>query len=201
MTEIEGNLAIFFDTGRLWPYDCAPMSAPSVPRHIELRKLAAQDVELTGQIPQSCMERLRSLLVDAANQIDVRLEFATGERRRPTILGEARTTANVLCQRCLQPMDIDLDANIALIGIWSEEELQSVPREIDSIVVGEDKTDLYALLEEELLLSMPFSNVHAKADCDSVGKTSFGEQVPQAAPAQTRDNPFDVLKTLKKDDA
>jgi len=65
------------------------------------------------------------------------------------------------------------------------------------VVAPKGQLDIAALIEDELILALPVIPTHDDADCDG-GQRQFGP-AGEAAPA--RDNPFQALESLKRDDS
>jgi len=62
-------------------------------------------------------------------------------------------------------MALPVDADVRLAMVWGEEEIPSLPQRFEGIVVGEGLSDLYELLEEELLLAIPLAPRHPEGEC------------------------------------
>jgi uncharacterized protein len=115
----------------------------------------------------------------------------------------------VECQRCLTPYRQPLDVAATYLIVASEEEADAVPLDDDEIdpIVGSRQFDLYDLIEEELLLSLPLVPKHAV--CPSVHEALVTgeagdiviERPPEDEPPRrdASDNPFAALQALKRD--
>lgn len=105
-----------------------------------------------------------------------------------------------ICQRCLEPMDLDLRASprlvfgpTAQVAAAAAEAAGFEPCELEPGVT------LRQLLEDELLLSFPAFPVHGcMEDCGALA-----DRLASLAPEQTGDgssSPFEVLAGLKRTD-
>jgi uncharacterized protein len=115
----------------------------------------------------------------------------------------------VECQRCLKPYRQPLDVVATYLIVASEEEADAVPLDDDEVdpIVGSRQFDLYDLIEEELLLSLPLVPKHAV--CPSVHEALVTgeagdiviERPDEDEPARrdASDNPFAALQALKRD--
>lgn len=97
---------------------------------------------------------------------------------------------DLLCQRCLKPMQtvLDLDFDYLIIAM-SDEELLSAEEDIeeDMDVVSQDRAmDAQAMMVDEVVAAIPYAPMH-KELCVAL-KVEAGEKA----------NPFAVLKNLKK---
>ncbi|MYM62171.1 YceD family protein [Pseudomaricurvus sp. HS19] len=166
---------------------------PRLPRMIDVRKFAQQGIHLAGDVPVSGMERLaaESLNSDQATVAAV-LEFGVDEERHRLIRGTADCSVQVTCQRCLEPVEVALHADINLAIVWDEEKAKQLVKSLDPLIVGEGPADLYAIIEDELLLELPIASYH---DHDCIAQTSFGEEVEDTGAKSS--NPFQVLEQLK----
>ncbi len=175
-------------------------SPDPVPQQLELRKLAARGTEIVGDIPLLKVPRFCSMLVGDSGVVTIELKIGLGESRRPIMTGQIRTSVQVECQRCLQPMSLELKADVKLVFVWSETEFQTIAEDRDPLVLGDERLELYELVEEELLLALPFSNCHDQKDCsiENYAAGSADEVLEQEQ--ESRISPFDVLKQLKRED-
>jgi uncharacterized protein len=115
----------------------------------------------------------------------------------------------VECQRCLTPYQEPLDVAATYLIVASEEDADAVPLDDDEVdpIVGSRQFDLYDLIEEELLLSLPLVPKHAV--CPSVHEALVTgeagdiviERPPEDEPPRrdASDNPFAALQALKRD--
>jgi len=115
----------------------------------------------------------------------------------------------VECQRCLTPYRQPLDVAATYLIVASDEEADAVPLDDDEVdpIVGSRQFDLYDLIEEELLLSLPLVPKHAV--CPSVHEALVTgeagdiviERPPEDEPPRrdASDNPFAALQALKRD--
>ncbi|MEH6472695.1 MAG: YceD family protein [Halopseudomonas sp.] len=168
------------------------MSKAPLPYTVDPRRAADQGRILEGEIQLEKLERLCSYLVDSEGTVDVDLTFGVDEERVRYIKGHAETTVRMLCQRCLEPVTLELEAEMNLGIVADDEAAKQLPRYYDPNIIKEPKQDLYQLVEEELILTLPLIAQHENC----VVKTEYGEVAPQLSDSE-KENPFNVLVQLK----
>lgn len=171
------------------------MSRPAhvLPRQIDLRKFAQQRLSLSGEVPLNELGRLSALSLAGSAPVVVHIDCSIDDQRRRLLQGTADCLMQVPCQRCLDRVEVALHADIHLAIVWSEDDSSNLPKSLDPLVLGEGTTDFYAIIEDELLLSMPMVSYHEE---DCIEQTSFGEDAVDTS-AESEVNPFQVLKQLK----
>lgn len=169
------------------------MSSNALPRHADLRKLAAASATVGGAVDVQALTRLLPLLLDTAGSVDVELRLGSDEEGYRTIRGRITASAVLQCQRCLGPVALDLDVPVSLAMVWAEKEIPSLPSRYEGVVVGEDPADLYDLVEEEMLLSLPLVAAHESGRCPSQPE-AWEQNEDDVAAEPRRENPFAVLR-------
>lgn len=139
------------------------------------------------------LSRLADVALDSDSEVKVALEFGVDEEKHRVISGQALCALTVTCQRCLEPVEVNLEAGINLAIVWDEERAKQLPRTLDPLILPEGPADLYQIIEDELLLNLPMVSYH---DEDCIEQTSFGDEVAVAEAAPSK-NPFQVLEQLK----
>lgn len=150
-------------------------------------EIARKQDQLEGEIDLACLERLSAMTVNE-NRHPVKIHYQlVGSQTKfhlPSLHLSIDTVLPVVCQRCLESMQLELSVDYDYV--LSETE----PVEFD----GDDEADwletspnmsLNNLVEDELLIAMPFAPVH-QYDCK-----------PVAFETGEKHNPFEVLKKLK----
>ncbi|MBR9911557.1 MAG: nucleic acid-binding protein [Gammaproteobacteria bacterium] len=164
---------------------------PILPRLIDPRKFAQQGLNLSGEVKLSELQRVSALVLDDSSGVRVVLEFIVDEERHRIISGSADCVLKVTCQRCLEPVDVPVSATLKLAIVWDEDGARQLPKTLDPLILGEGQADLYTIIEDELLLSLPMASYHPE---DCIAQTSFGEEVEESTNSA---NPFQVLEQLK----
>ncbi len=170
-----------------------------VPEHISLDKWADTGFEWAGTVEPTSFSRLNGLLNDAHAQEP--LDLDADLYRRSNVLHLAFKTAGkvwLTCQRCLQPVAIDLTANYNIALLNDESQVNLVDESQDYLLLDEviDSTKPDQLLpfkkiiEDELLLKIPMAPKHD--DCE-MAATQVGE-IPED---EENENPFAALAALK----
>jgi uncharacterized protein len=80
--------------------------------------------------------------------------------------------------------------------VWSDDQARSLHTDIDSWIINEDSTDLYQVIEDELILSMPIIAYH-NYECVPESLFSAGSEIEVDQSSTVDTNPFHVLKKLK----
>ncbi len=169
------------------------MSYGPLPKRVDPRKLAEREVQLHGSVDLKSMPELLSLLVDDEGEVSVELSFALDEQKLRTVKGQATARVRQQCQRCLDPVEVELEAEFSLAVVLNEEQAKNLPRYYDPLLVEEDVV-LAELVEEELILSLPAVAYHQ--DCDV--QLSYGEGEAEPSEQDEKPNPFSVLASLKQ---
>lgn len=142
-------------------------------------EFAQKQQRMSDTIPLAQFPRLNALL---SNTKDAALQFVLlGQNeifRHPGLRLRIQGGLPVICQRCLQAMN--LDVNLQFTYLIGEEETDDND-EIDWLEPAQDM-DLLALIEDEVLLAMPIAPMHDEKCTDAVMQS--GEKA----------NPFAVLK-------
>lgn len=147
---------------------------------------------MSNATPIADMQRLVSLLAEPGGTVTSELEFTRDPSDRDVVIGKARATATMTCQRCLRPMQVELDADIALVVLADETQAESLPGEVEPVIASNGEVSPLEMVEDELILALPVVPMHGpEARCEVPAETT---------PTGTaRPNPFAVLKSLKRE--
>ena len=171
----------------------------SMPEHVSLNKWEDNGFEWAGEIAPTSFGRLAAILSTEHEQAKIQLN-ATLYRRNNVLHLSFKLTGDVwlTCQRCLQPVAIDLtdDYDIALLD--NESQVRLINEEQDYLLLDEVITEqsperllpLKKLVEDEILLKTPMAPKHD--DCEMTVE-QFGE-IPEE---EENENPFAALASLK----
>lgn len=172
------------------------MSPDPFPERIDAVKLFSRNGAIKAVLPLARLPRLASCLADvegdADGDVQVALQFVLDEEGRRQLSGTLDATVRLVCQRCLQKMEQDLHSDLRLLVIDNDEALQELPEHEDAVLMEDEQLDLPALIEDELLLSLPLVPLHEDAGCNAALNALREEVVPPE-----RNSPFAVLAALK----
>ncbi len=174
--------------------------SPLIQQRVDAAKLAARGTHLQQVVPVREFPRLSMLTESdgAEAAIDLAFSFsdAAMQPRVPLLDGRVEARLSLRCQRCLEPVAVPLACEFHLALLDEEMAAEPVPPPYESVVRDEephdrDGWDLMQLVEDELLLSLPFSPVHEEAEeCERLTEP-YGSS--ENADRQT---PFAGLKDL-----
>ena len=171
------------------------MLPPRLPRIVDIRKLAAHGGRLRGSIALADLERLRAELRQAIGEIAVDLAFATTLEGVRRVEGSIELVLALNCQRCLGSLELPLRLAVAADLVDDEDALEALPSARDGWIVAPEDEDLYALVEDEIFLALPFAPSHADGQCEVQQPLHQDERNADSAEQQ---HPFAVLVALKK---
>lgn len=174
---------------------------------VEPERLAATGRVLEGRLRVGTLDRLTVQLVGPERErLALEAYYRLGCERdghgRLVVSGEATVRAPLECQRCLEPVPTDLSAAFSRVVVDSEAEAEAIPVDLDPLLRERRLLDVAALIEEELLVSMPQVARHERVeDCGALAQDSVMEPVKDepaepAEPAPTQ-KPFQVLSGLR----
>lgn len=124
-------------------------------------------------------------------ELTYELVFAPAPGGAVALSGELHAQLMATCQRCLRPFEIDLEVPVRLLLTDAAED--AVATEGWEIAACGTRPTLADVIEEELLLALPFLPRHAAASCPAASPVG-------ARAAQPRRRPFAGLdETLHGD--
>lgn len=127
-----------------------------------------------GALPLHGFLRLRDMLASDEGEVAYALEGMRDERGRPSLLVRVRGTLPLRCQRCLEPMQLDVDSQALLVLAQTLAEIHAEPADAqapDRVVAGKEMP-VRDLIEDELILAVPYAPRHEHCEA-RVG--TFGE--------------------------
>lgn len=175
-----------------------PSKRKILPRHVDPRKLVVQGATLTGDTPAAELTRLRDAVLSTEGDVETSLVFSRDETGNPQVEGRLSLEVRLECQRCMQPMRFELRTGSRLGIVWNEQRAKQLPKELEPWVVESEEADLFALVEEELLLALPIAAYHEEAECE--GKGFYSSPAPDDNSDEESQSPFSVLAKLKRRD-
>jgi len=112
--------------------------------------------------------------------------------------GELRVQAEavLVCQRCLGPLRRTLESSSQLAFVPRED--TAVPADYEAIAGDPERIDLAALVEDELLLSLPLIVTHGPGEECRLPASSVISDADAGPRAQDRLRPFAGLRDLLK---
>ena len=167
------------------------MPVVSLPAAIEPFKWADRATQVVVDVPLAQFTRLAADLVHTNGSVQVNCRFERDAQRMAFLRGEASTEVTLICQRCLEPMQLPVQTVFDLALVYDEDHAKKLAEDVDYLVVAEQGLILAEIIEDELLLNVPFTPMHDECDGLVYQQT---EEIAQPV----KENPFQVLAALKK---
>ena len=164
-------------------------------RRYQVVREVARNGYFEGEIGLSELTRLGDLLhaESAERKIAVRFEFLRNEYGVSTLVGHLQASLELECQRCLEALEMPVSLDFELLVDAGDDLLQD--RSLEAIDSEDGYVDIYAVLEDELMLAMPLVALHEDTACNQHWPAADAE-----SETGNRDNPFAVLERLKTTD-
>jgi uncharacterized protein len=134
-----------------------------------------------GRLPLSAFPRLQDVLVSDKGEVEYRLRGLRDRRGRPSLRLDVRGTLPVRCQRCLERLSLEVDAHELLVLAASQAEIDADSGNVEAPerVLGTKEMAVRDLVEDELLLALPYAPRHD--DCDAPEDGEAAKPSPFAA--------------------
>jgi uncharacterized protein len=179
------------------------MNTSADPRKLDVAAAAARHLSFEGRWPLADLSRLAEGTVQDG-EVHWR---ATGERR--SVGGSEPQTWLYLqaqarlwrdCQRCLQPVALDLVVERRFRFVADEATAEALDAESeDDVLALPRRLDLQALIEDELLLTLPIVPMHLECPTPLLPLSEApGGQADKGIAAEPVRRPFDGLAVLKR---
>jgi uncharacterized protein len=133
---------------------------------IDSLEFARSGRSLRARLPVAELHRLHDSLADALGEIEFIVTGGSDSRHRPVLSLDVSGTLRLQCQRCLEALDypLRLSNTLLLVGAAEAEAGDYDAEELEWIVASA-ALDVAVLVEDEILLSLPYSPRHEASDC------------------------------------
>ena len=123
---------------------------------------AASRACLSGVWPIGDFARLSPLLSSQAGTVEYSLEGMPDAKDGPALHLRIRGVLQLGCQRCLAPLEFPLRIHAVLVLARSQAEIDALPVEAEGPdwMVASKAMEVHELLEDELLLAVPYAPRH-----------------------------------------
>jgi uncharacterized protein len=151
------------------------------------------------ELPRLAKEASVVLKGDGFNwEIQTHFEDAPGSEPLQTMDLCLKGRIHLICQRCSQDCDIDLEEKRRFVLLATEQEADDYPFEDEEreALVASQYFNLLEMIEDEVLLSLPLIPKHPEGFCEPHA-SSFGGDSEEGL-SEKRENPFNILKNMKK---
>ena len=165
-----------------------------LPNTLDVRKAATRELKVEGTLKPLDLQRFAALLASDEGRIQVAMVFYRDEEQRSLVQVDIDAQVEVVCQRCLYPMPLQLKTDNTLAVVWNDDQARLLPRHLEALIVEED-CRLWDVVEEELILVLPQFSYHDPVQC-KIDLADFSHAPLPEAPGE-KSNPFDVLAQLK----
>ncbi|MGB3725968.1 MAG: 23S rRNA accumulation protein YceD [Glaciecola sp.] len=173
------------------------MTNVKLPKTLDPIKSAQKRSSYDGVYMASQMKRFSSTVAAVEAEVPVKVEFLKDAQGLTYFKGEMQSQVQLICQRCNGIFNHSVHTEFCFSPVQGSEEEKSLPSVYEPVEVNDHgEVDLFQLLEDELILSLPIVALHEHEDCAiQQDDLQFGEIEPEPE----RKNPFAVLKELKRD--
>jgi uncharacterized protein len=129
---------------------------------------------LRGKAQVSDFPRLRDALADTRGALDYAVTGVHDDKGRPALRLEMRGCLLVRCQRCLGVLEwpVAIDATLVLARSLQEMEAEPIDADDADWVLGARGMPVGDLLEDELLLAVPYAPRHEQCRAANAGDSA-----------------------------
>jgi len=172
------------------------MQKVKLPLAVDAIRTAQKRLDYSGVYTPGQVTRLAASVVSVDSDVQTSLSFDIDNLRLAVINGQSDVTVTLECQRCGKTFEHQVHATYCFSPVRNDEQAEALPEAYEPIEVDEfGEVDLLAMIEDEIILSLPVVPVHESEHCEvSEADMVFGK-LPEEA---EKPNPFAVLASLKK---
>ncbi|MEM6986016.1 MAG: YceD family protein [Pseudomonadota bacterium] len=170
----------------------------SIPDSYNVAALARARVVFDGSVESERLPRFHALLGDSQTRVDVKMQFSYSPLGPAQVVGRLRSSVPQICQRCLQPMVLDVEQHFRIALVDSDAAERKLPDDHDWLRIDDNgRIDLPLLIEDELILSLPQFPWHPEGGCEGQVADVLDGLSGDDVQEQTR-RPFSGLDALLK---
>jgi len=160
--------------------------------------LATRGEALAGEVDLSRRPRVADRLAPKMSSAPIawQISGARDALGRPMLAVTIEGNLPLVCQRCLQPFDAPVAQRSELLLARNDAELERLDAEEAEVLPAVTPLDAMTLVEDEVLLWLPFAPRHPEGQCTSEVATISGADPEQPVKATT--SPFARLAALRK---
>ena len=166
---------------------------------LNIVELAREGGRWNGSVEVAAFGRLGEVLsraTDAPNAdtlvVDAALDFALDDEGRPWVQGTCKVVAPICCGRCAETVDVEVESRLDFRVVSNDTEAQGLMPTLDVVVSEVASVPLTALVEDDILLSLPETGCADGTTCVH----AVDAVAPEACREASAANPFGVLRTL-----
>lgn len=175
------------------------MSESQIPVYVDTRRVFYQGLDVRGNLSLEKLERFQEYLSVPTGSVKVELFFRITESGQRQITGNLAASVQVNCQRCLGSLGIEIADDIRLVLLKDEAKATDLEPSFDPWIYEDFKLELAAVIEEQLILSLPIVSYHPKGECVSELSYQIGPSTITVEDDEIQiGSPFAILKKLKK---
>ena len=123
---------------------------------------------LRGKIAVALLPRIHDVLFANDGMLEYTLSGYTDKQGKPFLHCEVNGVLQLRCQRCLEALSFPVNVKSDLMLVKDEAALAEInENELDVVdaIVADPQLDVFALIEDEILLDFPMSPKHSLAEC------------------------------------
>jgi len=130
-------------------------------------QFARTNGELRTSAPIADLKRLAHVVLESEEELVIWLEGFQDNDSRPCLRLRVNGTIRLACQRCLEPLSIELASDRHFLLVEREDQMMDLADENDNIesLMAEEEFDVMVLVEDEILLHVPIAPTHDLHAC------------------------------------
>jgi uncharacterized protein len=140
----------------------APLRAWYTPAEIEA--LARRRASFQGEFSLAELKRLAGYLRAEDGLVRVRLEFDAGGAGWQTVRLAFDAALHATCQRCLEIFEFEIEDEVSFGIVAHAAMVNRLPEQIEPLVLDEDRFSPIQLIEDELIVAVPYAPKHASVE-------------------------------------
>ena len=156
-------------------YHAPPMSAQAAQAVIDSLEFAQAGLSLSGELSVPTLARLRDSLFDELGEVRFQVRGGHDARRRPVLTLEISGVLHLRCQRCLGALEHALRVfNTLLLTSGNEAGSNGLDDDELEWIEASPALDVAGLVEDEILLSLPYAPRHSEGQCPPGARAAAG---------------------------
>lgn len=169
-----------------------------LPIEVNPFRMIEQRRSLTGMLSLQQLPRLCVLAAESTDsEFKIEMIFTHSASGLPLIAGSVKGQLWLNCQRCLEPVSVNIDAQINVVLTASQVDREPEEEGYELYIVDNERIFVRDFIEDEILLALPVVPRHEA--CQPVKPLFEGspDELKDSA-AEEKANPFAALKDWKK---